>query len=402
MAQRKKPATIQVKMLGQFSICCEEAAFTDMIGRTKQVWILLEYLILNRKREISQDELMHILWGTGNSDNPANALKNLVYRLRTMLSESGLPPYSYIVYHKGVYSWNTEIDCEVDVEILEDCWKKASSCETSDEEKIKACQYAVELYEGRFLTKSSCEQWVISLGNYYHQLYLNCVKTVCPLLREREKHEQIVRICQKAISIDPYEETFFEFLITALIQLGNHKEALRQYGCITDRLYRDLGVNPSERIRSLYRKILSTTKDVQRDILVIKEDLQETDKAVGPYFCEYEIFKNIYRLSARGAQRTGQSVYILLITLTDEENELLPLKTMRRAMDLLQTAIGDSLRKEDVCARFSNSQYVLMLTSISYENCELVLKRIETRFQFLLRNKKVIMHKTMQPMDPIV
>ena len=402
MALGKNLEKIQVKMLGQFSIRCGDVAFSDTVGRTKQVWMLLEYLILNRKREVSQEELISILWETGNSENPSNALKNLVYRLRTMLAQSDLPSLDYILYKRGAYSWNSEIPCQVDVEFLEEYWSQAEKPEASEEERLEACWKAIELYEGRFLPKSSYEQWVASLSSYYHQIYLNSIWVICPLLESRRRYKQIVQICRKAVAIDEYEETLYEILINALIQLGDHKEALKQYEHITDKLYRDLAVNPTCRIRDLYRQIISAIKGVERDILVIKEDLQETDQAMGAYFCEYEVFKSMYQVMARRVQRTGQSGYILLFTLTDTENEIPQPKVLNRAIGLLQTAIGDSLRKGDIYARFSNSQYVVMLTSINYENCEVVSRRIETRFYLLMRNKKVLLHKKMHPMDTIL
>ena len=77
---------INIKMLGKFQIEYDGKVLSDDQSRTKQVWILLEYLLTNRRSDISVDRLIDVLWEDGGVDNPANALKNLIYRLRNLLA----------------------------------------------------------------------------------------------------------------------------------------------------------------------------------------------------------------------------------------------------------------------------------------------------------------------------
>lgn len=44
---------------------------------------------------------------SGESNNPANALKALIYRLRTIL-KNNLGEYDYILSSQGTYYWNPE------------------------------------------------------------------------------------------------------------------------------------------------------------------------------------------------------------------------------------------------------------------------------------------------------
>ena len=72
-----------------------------------------------------------------------------------------------------------------------------------------------------------------------------------------------------------------------------------------------------------------------------------------------------------------------------------------RSMERLLETLKGSLRRGDVVARFSATQYVLMLYTLAYENGEMVLERISRRYAANYRNPRVRLNTTLQPLDPI-
>ena len=100
----------------------------------------------------------------------------------------------------------------------------------------------------------------------------------------------------------------------------------------------------------------------------------------GAFICDYEIFKNMYRLKARDASRSGRAIFIGLITLTDMCGHLPKKELLCIAMEKLLDSIHESLRKSDVISRFSATQYILMLPSHTYENGQMVMERIAKNF----------------------
>ena len=67
---------IEVTMLGYFAVRRGDRAVTEDDGRTKKVWILMEYLLANRHSDISQDKLIEVLWeDVEKCDDPYHALK---------------------------------------------------------------------------------------------------------------------------------------------------------------------------------------------------------------------------------------------------------------------------------------------------------------------------------------
>ncbi|MDD2955503.1 MAG: BTAD domain-containing putative transcriptional regulator [Oscillospiraceae bacterium] len=392
---------INITMLGEFAIRVGEHEVSENTGRTKQVWNLVEYLLANRFKVISQERLIEILWPGDSSDNPANALKNLVYRLRTIL-KSGVPgcDYEFVLYHRGAYSWNNDLPCTVDTEEMESLWKQAKAAQDEDEQQ-ELYQRAIACYKGNFLPKSAYEEWVIPVAEYYRRIYLECINGAVPLMMVRGRYDEIVTICEHAMTFDPFDEKLYEFVIRAMAASGKQSKALAHYEYVCDLFYKELGVKPSENIRSLYQEIIQNIKSVETDLHTIKDDLREGADVEGAFCCEYEIFKNLYRLEARAAARSGQTVFVALLTVSTPQDGVPQVRTLTQVMNLLQEVSLRSLRKGDVVSRFSGTQFVLMLPTMTFENGEVVLKRILENFYRRYKGPSVKIHTKLQPLDPV-
>ncbi len=391
---------LSATMFGGFSLLQNNKLCLEDVGRSRKVWNLLEYLLVHRNKDISQDDLIAICDNEESAD-PTKVLKNLVYRLRILLNDNGLPAEECIIFRRGVYSWNPAVPCRLDIDDFEELWKKGSNDSLDEDKRLECYLHAINLYKGRFLPRSSVEEWVLPLTAYYQRLFIESIYGAYHILAARQDYEPLVSICNRAIAIDPYDEGTYEILIRTLIQLGRHKDALDAYEAITGLLYDELGINPSPELQSLYRDIMKTIKSVERDLVIIKEDLQEAIAKNGAYLCHYEIFKDIYRFIARTVERSGQSVYVMLCTLTDANDNLPPVELQSSAMEKLELVIGGSLRRGDLYARYSCTQYVIMLPGTNYENGCMVGKRIEDNFKQNFSSKKIKLHYKLQPLDPI-
>ncbi len=390
---------LQITMLGGFTVSCGGKLCLEDVGRSRKVWNLLEYLLYNRGRDLSQDDLIRIC-DNQESQDPAKVLKNLAYRLRNLLTEHGLHGEECIIFRRGVYAWNPAVPCVVDAERFEELWKQASSGGLSAAEQLDYYLEAIELYQGKFLPRSAFEEWIIPLATYYQRLYIECIYGAYRLLAEQKRYEPMVSICNRAVAIDPYDEGIYELLIRSLIRLGRHKDALAAYDAVTTRLYDELGVNPSESLTNLYRDIMKTIKSVETDLAIIKEDLRESMCKRGAYLCHYGIFKDIYRFIARTLERTGQSVYIMLCTITDDRDDTPAVELQHSAMERLEEVIGSSLRRGDLYARYSCTQFVVMLPGTNYENGCMVGRRISDNFKRQYPSRTVRLHYKLLPLDP--
>ena len=97
--------------------------------------------------------------------------------------------------------------------------------------------------------------------------------------------------------------------------------------------------------------------------------------------CSYPVFQGIYRMVQRMMERGGQSVYLMLCLVVDskgnplEEGALLEELTRK-----LGEAVLQSVRRGDAVSRYGNGQYLALLVNTTRENCNIIQKRINSRF----------------------
>ena len=392
---------LKITVFGGFSIACGDIVIRDSATRTHQLWHLIEYLILNRQQTVSQSELIAVLWPDDDIENPINALKNLIYRLRTTFAGFGFPfAKEMILYKKGNYQWNNALPCTVDAELFAEHCRLASRANATEPERMAHYRAALTLYTGDYLPTAAYEAWVIPVATYYRGLYFECVHALMALLDARNRYTDIEAVARKALDIDPFAEGVHIALMHALVRGQKNQQAMAHYSYVNDLFFRELGIKPSDAMQNIFRAIATTAHTAEADIGAIQDDLRESDADEGAFYCEYEVFKNMYRLEARTAARSGKAIFLCLLTVEHEtEGISLDLRLQGKAMDTLSDAIRSSLRKGDVYARFSASQYVLMLPHLTMENSVMVMQRIIKKHKQTHRSKEIAVRCRVQPLE---
>ena len=86
--------TLQVQMLGQFTLRYGDRTISDSDDRSRRVWSLLAYMLYNHGRSFAQEELIHLYWSNSEkSADPGNALKSIFHRIRTALDKLQPPAH---------------------------------------------------------------------------------------------------------------------------------------------------------------------------------------------------------------------------------------------------------------------------------------------------------------------
>ena len=133
----------------------------------------------------------------------------------------------------------------------------------------------------------------------------------------------------------------------ALIGLERYKEAMKLYEQTSKHYFEELGVTPSEKLVEQYRYLGS------------------------------RMGRLVYRMS----ELNGQMPWLMLCTITDGKGY--PAKggpRLDRMSEKLLEVMKRSLRHSDFFAKYSPSQYVILLQGGNQRGCELVYKRISERF----------------------
>lgn len=113
---------LHVKTLGGFSLRCfhpdqPDVEITEQDSGSWRQWTFLQYLCVFHQRRIPQEEIIDILWGDVEINNPVNTLKTLLHRTRLTLERLGFPDgKKVLLYRRGVYTWDPELTIRLDTE----------------------------------------------------------------------------------------------------------------------------------------------------------------------------------------------------------------------------------------------------------------------------------------------
>lgn len=371
-----KKDTFYVKLLGELEISYKGKSISEKSSKAKKIWNLLAYIVMHKNKLLLQTDLIDTIWTEDENSNPKSSLKTSMYRLRAMLSELAVDNEEFIISSRGAYSWNTEIECNVDAIEFERLCIESEKKGLSNEEQITILKQAIDMYEGDFLKRFASDLWVIPLITHFHSLYVDKIKNLLMLLEKEKRYEDMEQYALNSIRIESYDEKIHCYLVKAFTKQGNNTAAIAHYNKATKILLANLGVQPSAELRNLYLDVLKTQKSLETNLDRIIDDLKEAEYQKGAFVCDYGIFKETYKIVTRQAARSNRSVSIVLITVCDSHGELPDLNVLDQVMEKLVIVIRDDLRRGDVVSKYSGAQFVIMLPDARYKDAEKITERI--------------------------
>lgn len=369
-------------MLGGFSLSYEGKPVTLERNSGTKATQLLQYLIYHKGERVPRDKLVEVLYADDDISNPQNNLKVNIFRLRKLLAASQLPEYEYIVHKNGTYSWQSEIDIEIDAIAFAHVAHEGADFRRGAEHRCTLMLRAVDLYTGEFLPMIASEPWVAVESVKYRDMFMTCVNDAYTLLQADTRFEDALEVCDKAIKVCPYDEDLHLKRISALIDLRRYQDALTAYDEASRMFLEDLGVSPSQKMLELYRRITGNVKNSTALINEVKENLHRDNPLDGAYYCNFPGFIDSYLFVSRLVERSGQSIFLMLSTLTDVHGVPLELgDKLTVAADALHGAIQATLRRSDLYTRYSPCQFLMLLIGTNRENCDRIAERVDYTFK---------------------
>jgi len=370
--------------LGKFFIFRDTVLISERSGRSRRMWEIFKFLLANRGKSFFPEDILNLLWPDKDYSDPNMAMRVQMHRLRQALKTNGEGKSlaSNLVFTQGRYQWEDRVDCWIDTEEFERLAGLAASGDTSGgDESIRVYREAIELYGGDYLPESSSSGWAAPFRVYYRELYLNCVFELIELLKQKRKYTEIIKICEKALLIDYFEEHLHVKLIEAYLAKGMTARARAHYDEVTMIFYREMGIKPSDALKNLYRLAGQKAGAFELDLDTIQEGLSGQESSKGAYLCDPELFRYFYKLERLRSERTGKEVQLCLLTLTGANYQGPPSGLLEEVMDRLRQVILESLRKGDIVTCWNEAQYLILLPGVNREQAVGVLDRIENNYR---------------------
>ena len=378
---------LDVQMFGGLAISYEGRNVSVGKNKGAKYIQLLELVWLAGDNGITKEQLISTLYEREEQSNLNNSFNNLIYQMHKQIKGSSLPDYEYIVNKDGIFYVDENVEVVTDAGSFEKAVNNARQCGDTTE-GVLFYKQAVELYRAELLPELSTQEWVIIKSVQLQKMYAECVVALGNYYEKKKDYEAMYRVYKKASQLYPDDE-WQVGEINALIGMEAYDDAYSLYD-ETVRYYTDeLGITPSNDLMECYEKMSRQITNTPGKILKIRDDIVERRDSANAeegraYDCSYPSFIDAYHILSRNMERSGQSVYMMLLTLVDYEGKQISNQTKLEAKGkLLQKAVALTLRQGDTYCKYSASQFLLLLVGTSKESCKIVYRRVLNKYKVL-------------------
>lgn len=216
---------------------------------------LLWYLAAQPEQAFTRSHLAALLWGDSIESSARRTLTTVLVTLRRRM------PLLPLRVDRDALAWDPDAGAEVD--ILRFCQAAgiegpqathASPPQGWDEEQLPA---AVALRRGPFLDGFSVpdsadyQAWLEQQRHLWDRRVVEILERLACRAEAASDWEAVASYSRRALAIDPLQESFHRWLMTALAAAGNRSQALAQYEACRRILHAELAVSPDPVTTSL-------------------------------------------------------------------------------------------------------------------------------------------------------
>jgi DNA-binding SARP family transcriptional activator/tetratricopeptide (TPR) repeat protein len=241
----------RIQLCGRLKVDFEGRHVTPAL-RGRQGRVLLAYLVLNRGRSVSRDELIEAIWPETSPADPAAALRTQLSRLRGALGPEAVAGRDTVELRLPDSIW-------IDIEAAERAIRVADSAlKTGDWKDAWAHAHIALNIAGRPFLAGFEAPWVEEVRRELEELELRSREVIARAGVGLGGSELAgaERSARALIRAAPFRESGYLNLMRTLVASGNTAEALRTYDDLRKLLAKELGSAPGAEIQALHRKLL--------------------------------------------------------------------------------------------------------------------------------------------------
>lgn len=189
-----------------------EIKLNKSLAAAKQALKLTAGEVRNRA---TANQLALILWPDESCEIPMKSVRNIAYRLRSLLGYVGLE--DLVVYANGIFSFNPEIKVVTDVGLFEELCDSIEM-ENNPKKRYRLYEAAVGLYSGNLLPRLSDNIYFIPSITYYQGLYFRLAGRYIERQTECGEYVYAHKAAKAALAFDPFNSSLNMHLTILLYQ----------------------------------------------------------------------------------------------------------------------------------------------------------------------------------------
>lgn len=226
----------------------------DGLFPARQGRLLFTYLVVNRHRHISRDELAEALWRQPDPAAMDARLNPLVSKLRRVFGAASIQGRTTLRLCLPE-AW---VDLEAATEAIH---RAESSVAQQDWLRGWGPSLTALMVAERDFLPGEDAPWIEEIRRQLDELHVRALEcyAAAGLGIGGTEVAAAVRAGRQLTRLAPLRESGYRYLMEALAGQGNFAEALDVYGRLSECLRDQLGVSPSPESRELHRRLLAAT-----------------------------------------------------------------------------------------------------------------------------------------------
>lgn len=343
--------------------------------KTKQ---FLSYLILNKDRSVTQKELFELLWSGQEYSNPGTALRTLLYRYRTLVTEKGIEELEDSIFSKrNAYQWNNELDVSIDIFDFEAYSTVGANDMTSPEKKEECLKAAIDLYRGTLLKEASSDHWIVKRAVKYSDMYIMDVYQYVGILKARGDYKEAEKVLTRAIELVGDND----LLGAELKRTKANDEVTSQFDD--------------------YDELVSQAFEMDDEVDKIQRNMEAEDYMATALVCNFETFKDVYHMQRRLLARTGETMYLAVMTFGYPGGVKADTLKHENLMSLFVDTAKKSLRCGDSLCRYSDNKVAIMFPTGSFEDAKKIVERVRKIYLAKITGEKMVITYRVRPLKNV-
>lgn len=384
----KKDNLLTIHLLGEFMMENDCNHFPKERKKSVQVILLIAYLIAHRHTMVTKEELINMLWAQQDIENPEGALRNLIYRARKELSAffPENPKQKCILSKGNAYAWNANLPQFLDVDDMERLCERIMNEKNIEDKRMDVLQLCTRYHEN-FMHEFGNSAWIKDLRTYYQNLLLKAVENSCKAYIETKRYEYVIEVCSYIDFKSFFNSHIHEYKLYAYYKMDQVALAISYYHQVVDMYYSNMGVKPTDHMREIYHKLSEKSLQNAMNVATLEKSLSEEKAEDGAFYCDFDIFRNIYQINQRSVRRSTKARYLVLLTLVAEAE--MEKAAINQESEILYKVINEDLRKNDVFSRCNNTQFAIIVATSKEEGCVKAIDRIVAKYEMKKKQKNI-------------
>ncbi|TYS14068.1 transcriptional regulator [Rossellomorea vietnamensis] len=248
--------TLKVAALGKFRIHLGNRVVLESDWQRGKAKELFEFFITNKNKLVDRVEIFREIWPEQDEDAASRSFKvSLNSLLKTIEPHRKAREESYFIKRNGAfYGINPDAVFQLDTVLFEE-WVTEGLTEKDPFQAKELLERGLKLYEGDYLPDHRFADWCLTERERLQVLFLRAAEMLAQVSVRLSDFETCIHWCERILMEEDTWEEAYRLLMFCYYQKNNRPQAIKWYGKCKKVLNAELGVEPMEPTKEMYRMI---------------------------------------------------------------------------------------------------------------------------------------------------